>query len=65
MGYNLTAKLSKPFAVISASRIGILLRRISKVTGQVKATNKTILNGLKMRLDGAKRRWVEKLPNAL
>ena len=27
--------------------------------------NKTILNGLKRRLDGAKGRWVEELPNIL
>ena len=32
---------------------------------QVEATNKTILNGLKRRLDGAKGRWAEKLPNVL
>ena len=32
---------------------------------QVEATNKTILNGLKRRLDGAKGRWVEELPNVL
>ena len=33
--------------------------------GQAKAVNKTILNGLKRRLDGAKGRWVEELPNVL
>ena len=27
--------------------------------------NKTILNGLKRRLDGAKGRWAEELPNVL
>ena len=32
---------------------------------QVEAINKTILNGLKKRLDGAKGRWVEELPNVL
>ena len=33
--------------------------------GQVEATNKTILNRLKKRLDGAKGRWVEEFPNVL
>ena len=33
--------------------------------GQVEAVNKTILNGLKKRLDGAKGRWAEELPNVL
>ena len=33
--------------------------------GQAEAINKTILNGLKKRLDGVKGRWVEELPNVL
>ena len=33
--------------------------------GQAEAINKTILNGLKKMLDGAKGRWVEELPNVL
>ena len=33
--------------------------------GQAKATNKVSVNGLKKRLDGAKGRWVEELPNVL
>ena len=33
--------------------------------GQAKAVNKTILNGLKKRLDGAKGRWAEELSNML
>ena len=33
--------------------------------GQAEAMNKTILNRLKRRLDGAKGRWVEELPNIL
>ena len=33
--------------------------------GQAKAVNKTILNGLKRRLDGAKGRRVKELPNVL
>ena len=33
--------------------------------GQAEAVNKTILNGLKRRLDGAKGRWVKELPNVL
>ena len=33
--------------------------------GQAEAVNKTILNGLKRRLDGAKGRWAEELPNVL
>ena len=32
---------------------------------QAEATNKTILNGLKRRLDGANGWWAEELPNAL
>ena len=33
--------------------------------GQAEATNKAIVNGLKKRLDGAKARWAEELPNVL
>ena len=33
--------------------------------GQAEATNKAILNGMKKRLDGAKGRWAEELPNVL
>ena len=33
--------------------------------GQAEATNKAIVNGLKKRLDGAKGRWAEELPNVL
>ena len=33
--------------------------------GQARAINKTILNGLKKRLDSAKGNWAEKLPNVL
>ena len=33
--------------------------------GQVEATNKAIVNGLKKRLDGAKGRWAEELPYVL
>ena len=33
--------------------------------GQAKTTNKAIVNGLKKRLDGAKGKWVEELPNVL
>ena len=33
--------------------------------GQAEAINKTILNGLKRRLDGVKGNWVEELPNVL
>ena len=33
--------------------------------GQAEAINKTILNGLKKRLDGVKGRWAKDLPNVL
>ena len=33
--------------------------------GQAKATNKAIVNELKKRLEGAKGRWAEELPNVL
>ena len=33
--------------------------------GQAEAVNKTILNGLKRRLDGAKGNWAKELPNVL
>ena len=33
--------------------------------GQAETTNKAIMNGLKKRLDGAKGKWVEELPNIL
>ena len=32
---------------------------------QAKASNKVIINGLKKRLDDAKGKWVEELPNVL
>ena len=37
----------------------------SQSNGQAEAVNKTILSGLKRRLDGAKGNWVEELPNVL
>ena len=33
--------------------------------GQAKVTNKTIVNGLKKRLEGTKGKWAEELPNVL
>ena len=33
--------------------------------GQVEATNKAIINGLKRRLEGTKGRWAKELPNVL
>ena len=36
-----------------------------QTNGQAEATNKAIVNGLKKRLDGAKGRWAEELPNVL
>ena len=33
--------------------------------GQAEATNKAIMNRLKKRLNGAKRKWVEEPPNVL
>ena len=33
--------------------------------GQAEATNKTIMNGIKKRLEKAKGKWVEELPNVL
>jgi transposase InsO family protein len=33
--------------------------------GQAEASNKTILDGIKKRLEDAKGRWVEELPNVL
>ena len=33
--------------------------------GQAEAVNKTILNGLRKRLDGVKGRWAEELPNVM
>ena len=37
----------------------------SQSNGQAEAVNKTILSGLKKRLDGAKGNWAEELPNVL
>jgi len=33
--------------------------------GQAEITNKVIVNGLKKRLEGAKGKWAEELPNVL
>ena len=33
--------------------------------GQVEATNKTIVNGMKKRLESAKGKWAKELPNVL
>ena len=32
---------------------------------QVKATNKTIMNGIKRRIEKAKGKWIDELPNVL
>ena len=51
------------------SNLGIINRYSSlaypQSNGQAKATNKTIVNGLKKRLEGAKGNWAEELPNVL
>ncbi|XP_028064007.1 uncharacterized protein LOC114267198 [Camellia sinensis] len=39
--------------------------QIGKSNGQAKASNKTILDGIKKRLEAAKGKWVEELPNVL
>lgn len=38
---------------------------ISQINGQAKATNKTIVNGLKKRLEGVKANWAEELLSVL
>uniref|UniRef100_A0A2N9EZ93 Reverse transcriptase domain-containing protein n=1 Tax=Fagus sylvatica TaxID=28930 RepID=A0A2N9EZ93_FAGSY len=40
-------------------------RHILKSNGQAEASNKTVLDGIKKRLEDAKGRWVEELPNVL
>ena len=47
-----------------------IMNRYSTLTypqsnGQAEAINKTILNGLKRRMDGAKGNWAKELPNVL
>ncbi|XP_075669811.1 uncharacterized protein LOC142639535 [Castanea sativa] len=50
-------------------KLGITNRYLSppypQGNGQVEATNKSIVNGLKRRLDDSKGRWTEKLPSML
>ena len=51
------------------SNLGIINRYSSPAYpqsyGQVEVTNKTIVNGLKKRLEGAKGNWAKELPNIL
>ena len=51
------------------SNLGIINRYSSptypQINGQAEATNKTIVNGLKKRLERAKRNWVEELLSVL
>ena len=47
------------------SELGIANRYSTLGNGQAEAVNKVIVNGLKKRLDDAKRRWVEELPYVL
>ena len=64
MGCNLIAGPSANFC-----DLGIKHRYFTPAypqsNGQAEAINKTILNGLKKRLDGVKGRWAEELPNVL
>uniref|UniRef100_A0A2N9H6C8 RNase H type-1 domain-containing protein n=1 Tax=Fagus sylvatica TaxID=28930 RepID=A0A2N9H6C8_FAGSY len=46
-------------------RRGLLHRHILRVMDKPKASNKTVLDGIKKRLEDAKGRWVEELPNVL
>ena len=39
--------------------------RYPQSNGQTKVTNKILLNSLKKRLEGAKEKWVDKLPRVL
>ena len=41
------------------------MHRYPQSNGQVEATNKTLLNSLKKRLEGAKNKWVDELPSVL
>ncbi|XP_075665999.1 uncharacterized protein LOC142635802 [Castanea sativa] len=65
MGYSLTARLSEKYC----SDLGIKNRYSTlayrQSNGQAKATNKAIVTGLNKRLEGAKGRWANELPNVL
>ena len=41
------------------------IRGLSSSNGQVEASNKTILHGLKTRLEKAKGKWADELPSIL
>ncbi|XP_075659177.1 uncharacterized protein LOC142629072 [Castanea sativa] len=60
-----TAKFFREFC----SNLGIKSRYSTlaypQSNGQVEATNKAIVNGLKKRMEGAKGNWIEELPSVL
>uniref|UniRef100_A0A2N9I0Z3 Integrase catalytic domain-containing protein n=1 Tax=Fagus sylvatica TaxID=28930 RepID=A0A2N9I0Z3_FAGSY len=65
MGHNSPVNLSRSIA----SELGIKNVYSSPAypqsNGQAEASNKTVLDGIKKRLEDAKGRWVEELPNVL
>ena len=65
MGYNSTATLFGIFYSELGIRNKYSTPAYSQSNGQAEAVNKTILNRLKRRLDGAKGRWAKELPSVL
>ena len=66
MGSNLTVRLSEDIMESWALETDIrLLPTYPQGNGQAEAVNKVIVSGLKKRLDEAKRKWVDELPNVL
>ena len=63
MGCNFTVRLFASNNIDIKNRYSTLAYPQSN--GPVEATNKVIVNGLKKRLEGAKGRWTEELPNML
>ncbi|XP_043710400.1 uncharacterized protein LOC122659344 [Telopea speciosissima] len=65
MGSNSTIQTSRLFANPTTLAYWPISVAYPQANGQVEVTNRTLLEGVKKRLQGAKGKWVEELPSVL